>query len=286
VFILTGRLIPVALGVVLLALACCSPQSGDKQQEVASNPLEAEVAKLRQQVQALEAENAELKATPSVLLSRVQEHIRAGDVGQARDALSLLLERHPDAPQATEGKRAVNALVASIEAKEREEERLKRLGFKALRQSSIFTWEGLKLSLSSAELTKRWAFDAYGSEWHYREAPRESLYLVAKLAITSKDKDPALPGIGVYSARGGELHQLGELSYEFSRWMNYGSYLGNGHDFRNDFEHTETIRFSAGTLVEAAERGNPLFLIAAAEGCHNRTYERFQNPPVKYVNAL
>lgn len=55
--------------------------------------------------------------------------------------------------------------------------------------------------------------------------------------------------------------------------MDYGSYLGNGHDFRNDFSHTSTIRFKPGIEISQDYRTEVLFLVASKQGCHTRRNE-------------
>jgi hypothetical protein len=65
--------------------------------------------------------------------------------------------------------------------------------------------------------------------------------------------------------------------------MSYGSYLGNGHDFRNDFAHTQTIPFSLGAEIDAGIMNEPVFVIGVAEACFQRTTQQFGRPPVQYV---
>lgn len=111
------------------------------------------------------------------------------------------------------------------------------------------------------------------------------MYAVANVSITSKAQDPNLPGLGVYQVVGPKLIQLGTMQYEFQRWVDYGSYLGNYHDYRNDFSRTATIGFKPGLEISQDYRTDTLFLVASKQGCHTRSTERFKNPPVYYTEG-
>src|SRR5690606_7516026 len=100
---------------------------------------------------------------------------------------------------------------------------------------------------------------------------------------SSNSKDPNLPPVFVYKISNGELIYLATLDYEFARWDDYGSYLGNESDFRNDFAHTQTIRFELGSQISENEiKESPVFIVVGNENIFYRSYDRFANPPVSY----
>ena len=83
-----------------------------------------------------------------------------------------------------------------------------------------------------------------------------------------------------------ELTYLTTLDYEFTRWDDYGTYLGNDADFRNDFSHTKTIRFEIGSQIsEEKIKNNPIFVVAGNENIFYRKYDRFERPPVRYLKS-
>lgn len=245
--------------------------------------LQAEITKLKAEVTRLQAENADLKQTPAALLLEVQKNAEALDPGKTAAALQALVNRFPSSPEAQTGGKLATALTAKIKAAADEKDRLARLGLKAIKVSASAELGGVSIKVNGFDLVKKWIFDDYGHQHFYREATRGNLYAVASVSISSKAKDPLLPGIGVYQAVGPNLVLLSPMAYEFQRWMDYGSYLGNGHDFRNDFSHTETIGFKAGAEVSEDYRSDVLFLVASKHACHKRETERFKNPPVFYT---
>src|SRR5690606_30440748 len=150
-----------------------------------------------------------------------------------------------------------NAAVAAIEeerARARAEaERLRREGFRALPVERNVDLGGTAVTVHSVSLRDRWVSDRYESRWHYRDARRGSTYVLADVTITAESHDPQLPPILVYAVDGARLRYVGTLGYEFYRWDDYGSYLGNEADYGNDFSRTPSIRFSAG--LEVTEDG-------------------------------
>lgn len=121
------------------------------------------------------------------------------------------------------------------------------------------------------------------ASWHYRDAVRGSDFVLADVTVSSPSHNPMLPAIAVYRLESGSLRHIGQMHYEFYRWRDYGSYLGNYSDYGNDFAHTRAVRFAAGVeLPEAALDGAPIFVLASKTGCHVRTESRYGSPEVEY----
>ena len=78
----------------------------------------------------------------------------------------------------------------------------------------------------------------------------------------------------------------GNFKTEFARWDDYGSYLGNDHDFGNDFAKTSSVRFKIGKEVAEEIVKGPYALIMKKENALNRNYERFNNPPISYIGSV
>jgi hypothetical protein len=77
------------------------------------------------------------------------------------------------------------------------------------------------------------------------------------------------------------------MGYEFVRWEDYGSYLGNTADYGNDFAlTTKTIRFTTGLQVSTAElTNNAVFVVVKKINCFTRNYRRANNPPTSYIES-
>jgi hypothetical protein len=73
------------------------------------------------------------------------------------------------------------------------------------------------------------------------------------------------------------------MRYRFARWSSYGAFLGTQADYRNEFSHSWKIPFTAAVAISERDlQRRPIYLVATSEGCHERHYERFGQPPVFY----
>lgn len=293
-----GRLMPrsLLLAVAIVVASCQSDEHGarDTPAVAAASPTsaptiapdrESQLEDLRRQLEALKAENELLKRTPDQMLAEVRRAIASGEPVPAEEAVRALVAAYPQSSQSAAAQQAITAFNTQREKALHEAARVRALGVMAIDQSPAFVEGPLTLRATSIELTNRWVFDRYPDYYHYREAERGERFIVVSASITSKDKDPQLPGIAAYRPNDGSLVQIATGSYRFQRWADYGTYLGNGHDFRNDFAHTATISFTIGLTVMEDQAKGPLFIVSTRMGCITRTYERFEAPPVSYGGA-
>ena len=265
------------LAPLLLTLSACGAcaEGPDAAHEMAN--LKAEVARLR-------AENAELRLTPSALAAEVEAAVKTNDATRAQTAYKHLLERYPQSTEAADAGRRVDVLLARLRAAQEQAQRVAALGFKGLKINPNFSSGDTAIGLAATSVGKRWIFDWHGDGWKYLDAEKGRKFLSTPATVTSRSKDPALFGIAAYVADGATLKQVGMLRYRFSRWRDFGAYLGNHADFRNDFSHSARVPFTLGVdLGEDDLRRKPVYLVATREGCHTRRYERFAQPPVYYV---
>lgn len=239
-----------------------------------------EIAGLKVQIAKLEKENADLRNTPSAMLVAVRD--AGSNLTKADAATTALKAKFPDSPEAKQAVGLVLRMKAEQAARDAEAQRMATLGLKALKVSSTLVGDEATISLSGVSQTRRWTSDAYGSEFHYRDAEKGSAFIVARVKASSTNKDPGLPGAALYRSDGATLKRVATFSYEFVRWQDYGSYLGNYDDYGNDFAHTDVIPMSIGADAALANLARPLFVVATKEGCHKRQYDRFHQPPVSY----
>jgi hypothetical protein len=263
--------------VLLAVLAFAPAAAADYVTELEA--LRAEVARLR-------TENAQLRQTPALMAAEVDAAIKAGDAEKAKAALGRLTDKYPLSAETAQARKRVDALLARQQAAQEEAKRMAALGFKALKTSPYFRHGETSMGLTATGVVRRWIFDWHGDGWKFLDAERGRKFVTATVTVNSKSKDPLLFGIGAYVADGGKLIHVGKARYRFTRWRDYGAFLGTQADFRNDFSHSSRIPFSIGISVADEElKRRPLYLIATREGCNRRLYERFGQPPIQYVQS-
>ncbi len=264
---------------LVLPLAACKPLGTASASTDAS-----EVASLRAEVQRLRKENADLRLSPYALAAEVDTAIRANSQDKASAAYKQLSDTFPVAAETQEMKKRLDAFQAQRRTQDEESRRIASLGWKAVPVNPSFAHEDTSLTLTSSAITKRWTFDSYGEGWRFLDAEKDKRLVTARMNMSSKQKEPALFGLAAYVPDGAKLVRVGTARYRFSRWSSYGAFLGTQADYRNEFSHSWRIPFTVGVQVkeEDLKRG-PVYLVASREGCHERHYDRFGQPPVFYL---
>jgi hypothetical protein len=264
----------------VVALAACKPslQVGTNSDEV------SELAALRAEVERLRKENADLRLSPTLLAAEVDAAIRAGNEEKAAAAFKQLSDTFPVAAETSEMRKRLEAFLVQRRAQDEEDKRIAALGFKALPVVPSVTHDDMVLTITSLNVARRWIFDYWGDGWRFLDAEKDKKLLVARMSISSKARDPALFGIAAYVADGATLKRVGHMRYRFARWSSYAAFLGTQADYRNEFSHSWRIPFSAGVPVSDEDlKKRPIYLVITGEGCHQRAYDRFGQPPVFYV---
>ena len=276
------KFLPSILLAALLCTACSDRRATTAMPDAASNSA-TEITGLKAQIARLQQENTELRATPAALLAAVRA--AGNNMSKADEANEILGKKFPDSIEAKQANTLLAQMKSDNDKREAEAKRLAALGFKALKVGAKLAGDEASITLSGVNQTKRWISDAYDSQYHYRDSEKGSAFIVARVKVTSNNKNPSLPGVALYRSEGATLKRVANFGYEFGSWKDYGSYLGNYSDYGNDFAHTNAILMSIGADAELSALTRPLFLVATKEGCYSRNYERFRNPPVSYVGG-
>lgn len=263
---------------ILLALAACTQQHVQN-----NNPV------LNQEIEKLKSENKELKKTIESLqypapdrLQEIKTLISENNLSIAENKITELKKLFPisnEAKLCSEQEKIIADKKAKIKA---EEERIKALGFKALKEEAIVSIDYNKIQIGGFSTAQTFTFDSYDDRYFYKTADRGNKYISARITVTSKDKDPKLPVFYAYSISGDKLNYEGSFMLRFARWEDYSTYLGNYNDNSNDFSKTATIPFKIGLEISSDLAQQPLLILLKHKNCMERSYDRFANPPASY----
>lgn len=250
-----------------------------------NNSNTAELNDLKKENQRLSAMVDSLLNTPENRYNKASKLQAQGNGTVAIDEFKQLVEYYPKSNYADMAKKEIAKIESEIKARKEEEERIKQMGFTAIKANAKIKYDYLTLNFADIQFKENYTFDSYGDRYHYRSAERGNKYLVVRASISSEVKNPSLPRILAYALKDGELKNITPLglTYEFRRWEDYGSYLGNNADYGNDFAHTSTINFNLGSQIEESKfKGFPIYVVMQKTKAFHRNEERFDNPPVSY----
>lgn len=254
-----------------------------------SNQDKTEVVNLTQEIEKLKSENEELRKTIDLLkypasdrLKQIKELVASNSFAKAQEEINQLRTLFPQSSEMQECKAQEKIIVEKQAKIKAEEDRIKALGFKALKEVSTVEVFYNKITVGQFSTAQTFTFDAYGDSWHLFTADRGNKYISARITITSTDKDPKLPVFYAYRISEDKLICEGSFRLRFARWEDYATYLGNYNDNSNDFSKTATIPFKIGIEVSDEVASSPLVIICRKQNCMTRDYDRFANPPVSY----
>ena len=263
------------LTILVFAFLTSCQEKGPKQEDY--DKLKSELTECKKTVE-------ELSHTPQIRLNAGQKFKNENDFPNAKKEFKELIQKFPGSEEAKTATLLLSEMDKAEQEQKEAEQKKKTLGFKILKENSSFKIGDVTIKLNSVNTGSQWVFDNYGSEYRYRSAERGEIYILSRVSISADTKDPNLPPIAVYKISNGNLALIGTMSYEFSRWKDYGTYLGNNADFGNDFAHSKTISFSCGISVSKTDIDDEaVFVVVKNSNCFNRSEERFNNPPVSYT---
>lgn len=268
----------ILITVVLFVISCSNPEL-----EKELNSVKQELTKAKEQLSTCSNELETIKNTPEQRLIRAKKLIANNDLTGAKSEFQGIVNNYEGTQDAINASREIQKIDRTIEEKRKEEERKKALGYKILKPTSTVKYGELTLKFEKIWKGKRWSFDDHGREYSLRDAKRGNSHILARVSISSEANNPQLPPVLVYQMDNGALRLLGTLGYEFRRWKDYGSYLGNYADYGNDFSQSKTIPFNLGVQLSNDDLdGKSIFVVMKKKGCFSRNKKTIGNPEIEY----
>ena len=272
-----------------LIIAFCTIISCDNQSATLLSSLKEKsdsITLLTNRIAEMEKQIKLLQFPANDRLNEIKKHFETEEFDKALSAIKELKEYFPKSNeiiQANEIADAINKKKAAIEA---EKQRIKALGFKALPVAQKAIIGANTIIFSNCKIGSKFVHDVYptytGSSWFEHTADKGSKYISFNMDVTSTDKDPNIPTLAFYSINGSSLAYRDYFWVQFARWDNYGSYLGNEPDLKNDFSKVNTVKFRVGVEIEDDYLKKPYIVVLKKANTMVRKYERFKNPPVYY----
>ena len=270
----------------VLFVSCGANQNELTQLRKERDELAQQISANETVIQALRDSITMLSFPSDQRLTKINNLVSAGDYSSAKQEISRLIELFPESKEAKSAPAISERVDKLIAQKKSEEERIKALGFKALKSTSSVIIDYNKVDFTNISVGNTFTFDSYGDTYHYFTADRGNKYISSSMKVTSQDKDPKLPQLALYSISGDTMKWEGNFIIRFTRWRDYGSYLGNYSDNSNDFSKVSSVNFKVGFEASEDITKKPYAIVLKKENSLSRHYERFDNPPVSYLGSV
>lgn len=240
---------------------------------------------LKDEIENLKQEISLLKFPADQRLAKVKDQIKNENLDEAQNGISELKRIFPNSVEASccdELTEQINSRRAKIKE---EQDRIDALGFKAIKAKTTFTIGYNTIVLSNISVSNQFVFDSYDDRWFYRDADRGNKYITMAMSVKSTSKNPKLPQFAVYTVSGKIMSKVGTFETKYARWSDYGCYLGNYHDSRNDFAKVSTVSFKLGCELSNDILRQPYAIVVKNENVLTEEYDRFKNPPQYWMGG-
>ena len=271
---------------LLLMMASCNNQT-DNSSQIAEieKKYQDSLSAVRNELKEAKSQIELLRYPADQRLQKAKDLLNAGELDKAKTEIDQLKTIFPNSQEASSSNDLLTKIEDLKEAKRKEEERIKALGFKALPEQATVKIDYNTVTYSSISVDNRFVFDAYDDRWFYRDADRGSKYVTMQMSVTSTNHDPELPELALYTISGDKMILEGTFDTEFARWRDYGAYLGNYHDSSNDFSKVSTVKFKLGLQVSIEKLSKPYAIVLKKKNALSYHYDRFSNPPISYIGS-
>lgn len=149
----------------------------------------------------------------------------------------------------------------------KEQEKIKALGFKALKdKSSIWVKKStgdVKYTFSNFHFGRQFTFNYINDigEYYYRTADKGNTYILADMDIYTQADYAFTPSVYACVIVDGKLSQIGYFISEYESYDTYGEYLGNYADTKHDFSKVNTVKYNIATQISQNEANHPIVIL-------------------------
>lgn len=270
-----------SLIIVCLLTSCLDNGTSINRKQIDS--LSSVIVELKQTKDSLQHLLSQVQYPASDRIETIKKLIQSSEYIKAEEELSALKQVFPNSNEIA--KELENRIEEGKEVERQNQERLEALGFKALTRQTSISLDYNKITISHIATGSQFIFDSYDDRYFYRDADRGNKYLTMSMSVKSENKEPMLPEFAVYKVKGKELFYEGVFQTEYARWSDYGAYLGNYHDSRNDFAKVSTVSFKLGCEISEDVVKGAYAIVMKRENVLSESYDRFRNPPKSWVGS-
>lgn len=222
-------------------------------------------------------------------LAKIKQLIAAESFEDAKKEIASLQSYFPNSQEAAECPSLIESINSKLAAIEAEKERVRALGFKVLKPQTKVSIGYNTVTFSGISTGNKFIHDVYptytGSEWRVHAADRGNKYITAAMDVTSTSKNPNIPTLAFYSIHGNRLSLEDTFRVNMARWSDYGTYLGNEPDLKNDFSKVSTVKFKLGCELPEDVFSKPYIVVLKKANTQVRNEDRMRNPPINYYGA-
>lgn len=256
--------------VTALIVVSCSNESQKKYSELERkyNLLSEENESLKSKLNVMADSISMLKFSASDRSYQIKKLFSDNELEKAKEQIAELKKIFPLSKEVQETDKIEIAIAKNEEAQRKEEERIKRLGYKVFKDNTSGTVGNVSFVLSGFSFRTQYTFDYCSDvgEYSYRTADKDNRYLLVSLSLSTKEKYASVPDFYLYKIEEGNLLKVGFFSDEYASWTSYGAKIGNYSDDSHDFSKVNTVKYKLACEISTELTKQPLIMLVKKDG--------------------
>ena len=262
------NLINVLLGVAITTCLFSSCTQANKP-DAAVQITEIEM-KYQDTIKVLKQELSEANAKIEILsypadqrLVHIGELFNSEDYAGVKKEVAELKRVFPNAKE-NDGCNEYLMKIEAIEAaKKAEEERIKALGFKAFKDNPTVKFDNVTYSFSGFTYGRTFTFEYVldVDEYSYEVADKNCTYILASLAISTKENYVSNPRVYACEIVDGKLKEIDDFRIEYASYNTYGASIGNYSETSHDFSKVSSVKYKMAAQIPQSYTSKPIVII-------------------------
>ena len=262
------KLINALLGVAIVSCSFLSCTQTNKP-DVAAQIAEVE-SKYQDTIMVLKRALSEANAKIEILsypadqrLAHIGELFNSKDYAGVKKEAAELKRVFPNAKENDGCNEYLKKIEAIEAANKAEEERIKALGYKAFKDNLSVKFDNVTYSFSGFTYGRTFTFEYVHDvdEYSYEVADKKCTYILASLAISTKENYASTPNVYACEIADGKLKEIDDFRIEYASYNTYGASIGNYSETSHDFSKVSSVKYKMAAQIPQSYTSKPIVII-------------------------
>lgn len=196
-------------------------------------------------------------------LAHIGELFNSEDYAGVKKEATELKHIFPNAKENDGCNEYLKKIEAIEAAKKAEEERIKALGFKAFKDNPSVKFDNVTYSFSGFTYGRTFTFEYVldVDEYSYEVADKSCTYILASLAISTKENYASNPKVYACEIVDGKLKEIDDFRIEYASYNTYGASIGNYSETSHDFSKVSSVKYKMAAQIPQSYTSKPIVII-------------------------
>ena len=255
---------------VVMAIATCQLSCTQTNKKDAAAQIVEIERKYQDTIRALKKELSEANDKIGILsfpadqrLAHIVELFNSGDYDGVKKETAELKRVFPNAKENDSCNDYLKKIEAIEAAKKAEEEKIKALGYKAFKDNPTVKFNNVTYSFSGFTYGRTFTFEYVldVDEYSYEVADKNCTYILASLAISTKENYASTPRVYACEIVNGKLKEIDDFRIEYATYNTYGASIGNYSETSHDFSKVSSVKYKMAAQIPQSYTSKPIIII-------------------------